>query len=469
MGGLAAGDKAALRAALDHALRYRDAVGDTPIKPGRSAEACRDLLGVTLNDEGRDPAEVIDAMVSAIEPGLVGMTSPRFFGFVIGGSHPAGVAADLLVSSWGQNTPYASLTGGVAAAESVASDWILELLGLPADAGTGWVTGGTLANTVGIMAARGALLRRAGWDVEADGLFGAPEINVVIGAEAHSAPMAGLRYAGLGARRIHKVAVDDQGRMQTEDFARVLSGLSGPILVILQAGHINSGAFDPFVELIPLARAKGAWVHVDAAFGLWLRAVPELAPRLAGVEAADSWAVDLHKWLNAPYDSGMAIVRDRSAMVQAMTAPASYLPKPGALTDPVDTVMELSRRARGVASYAVLRTLGRDGLREIIAGHCRMAERVAAALAEIPGLTVMNRPSANQVTFRAGDGEAGDALTQKLLAMLQARGRVFPSHALWKGRQIIRISISGYSTRDTDIDILLAEIAQTWAEVQHGG
>ena len=450
---------------MDHAIDYRRDVANRPIVPQSTPLEAAAQLGGALNEDGRDPVAVIDAMVKAIEPGLNGMTSPRFFGYVLGGSHLAGVAGDILTSAWGQNTGYAATTPGVVAAENATCQWVIDLLGLPKGAGAGLVTGATLANTVGIMAARSALLARAGWDVEAEGLFGAPEIQVVIGDEAHSAPFAALRYAGLGSRRLHRVAVDDQGRIRPDSFAQVMAGLTGPILVVLQAGHINSGSFDPFAELIPLARERGAWVHVDGAFGLWLQAVPELRHRTAGVELADSWAVDLHKWLNAPYDSGMVIVRNRADLVRAMTAPAAYLPVGDDVWNPSESVMELSRRARGVASYAILRTLGKKAVRDMVARHCAMAERVAANLAGIAGLTVLNRPWCNQVAFTCGEGAAGDKAAQALLTAIQARGRCYPSHGVWKGRVIIRVSIIGHDTTESDIDVLLNEIATCWREM----
>ena len=464
--GIEARLEASLRAALDHAIAYRGDVGNRPIPPQITPAEAAARLGGPLNRGPRDPVAVIDDMVAAIEPGLNGMTSPRFFGFVTGGSHLAGVAGEVLTAAWGQNANYAVTTPGVTAVENATCRWVIDLLGLPADSGAGLVTGATLANTVGIMAARSALLRHANWDVEADGLFGAPEIQVVIGAEAHSSPFAALRYAGLGSKRVHKVAVDDQGRIRVDAFRAVMAGLKGPILVVLQAGHINSGAFDPFADLIPIAHAQGAWVHVDGAFGLWVQAVPELRGRLAGVAMADSWAVDLHKWLSAPYDSGVVIVRNRADLEQAMAAPAAYLPGSSEIWNPADSVMELSRRARGVASYAILRTLGQDGVRSLIARHCAMAARVATAVAKVEGLAVMHEPWANQVAFTCGDGAAGDALTHKLLAAIHARGRCYPSHGVWKGRSIIRVSISGCATGDADIDELLGEIGACWRDVR---
>ncbi|MEO6299347.1 MAG: aminotransferase class V-fold PLP-dependent enzyme [Paracoccaceae bacterium] len=449
-----------LRRAMDHAIAYREGVASRPVGPQIGPMEAAQRLGGALNDEPRDPVAVIDAIVADSDPGLLHFTSPGFFGFVIGASHPVGVAADLLVSAWGQNTAYAATTPAVVAMENAVCQWVIALLGLPQGSGAGIVTGATMGNAVGIMAARNALLRQANWDVERQGLFGAPEVQVVIGAEAHSATPAALRYAGFGAERVHRIPADDQGRMQVAACQKVMAGLNGPVLMILQAGHINSGAFDDFAALIPLARAKDAWVHVDGAFGLWVHAVPELAGRAMGVELADSWATDLHKWPNAPFDAGLVICRDRAPLVAAMSAHGAYLPEQGTVWDPADSVPELSRRARGVPSYAVLRTLGAAGMRGIVAKNCSLAQELSAVLKALPGVTVMNDVVSNQVAFRCGDGEAGDALTAAVLARVQADGRTYPTHGMWKGRYIIRVSISGYATTDVETGVLVEAVKE---------
>lgn len=461
-------EEAALRRAMDHAIAYRHGLATRKIGPEIGPEEAAVRLGGALNDDPRDPAQVIDDLVAAADPGLLHFTHPGFFGFVIGASHPVGVAADLLVSAWGQNTAYAATTPGVVAMENAVCQWCINLLGLPQDSGAGLVTGATMGNAVGVMAARNALLKRANWDVEAQGLFGAPEVQVVIGAEAHSATAAALRYAGFGAERVHRIPADGQGRMEVGACREVMAGLSGPILLILQAGHINSGAFDEFAALIPLAKAKQAWVHVDGAFGLWVHAVPELADRAAGVAEADSWATDLHKWPNAPYDAGLVIVRDRAALTGAMSAHGAYLPEKGAIWDPADSVPELSRRARGVPSYAILRTLGASGLRALIARNCALATGLAARLATLSGVTVMNEIASNQVAFRCGAGAAGDALTEAVLARVQADGRTYPTHGLWQGRHIIRVSISGHATSEADTDALVAAVRLALDDLNEG-
>lgn len=458
-GGVTEDEAAAIRRAAEIAIEYRAGIADRPIPPRFGPdEAARQFLD-DLPEHGEPASQVIAHMAASGDPGLTGMASPGFFGFVIGGAHPAGVAADILSSGWNQVTGYWAMTPTTAAVEQAACQWVIDLLGLPEGCGAGIVTGATLANASGVMAARHALLRRANWDVEAQGLYGAPEIQVIVGAEAHSAVHAALRYSGLGFQRVHTVPADDQGRMRPEIFAETLAAIDGPILVILQSGHVNSGAQDSFGQIIPLAHERGAWVHVDGAFGLWVNAVPELAGAASGVDLADSWAVDLHKWLQAPYDAGMIIVRDRAQLLGAMSAKGSYLPEEGDFWDPNDTTMELSRRARGVPSYAILKTLGRSGVREMVARHCALARRAAQGLAAIPGVTVLNDVAANQVAFACGVGDEGDRLTSAVLQRVQAGGRSFPSHAVWKGRQIIRVSVSGYLTEDCHIDALIEDVA----------
>lgn len=451
-------ERRAIEIASREVIAYREGLAEADVPPHLRPEAFAARIDATLAEEGAPPDDVIADLVADVAPGLGGLSSPRFFGYVLGSSMPVGIAADMLVSGWGQNVGSSWETPGVFVMERSVGRWCVDMLGLPAESAVGIVTGATVANTQGIMAARNALLRRQGWDVEDKGLFGAPEIPVLVGADAHSAPLAGLRYAGLGAGRAIRVDTDDQGRVLPEAMARTLDGLDAPPLVILQAGQINTGAFDPFAELIPMIHAKGGWVHVDGAFGLWLAAVPELAPRLAGVAEADSWAVDLHKWLNAPFDAGLCIVRDRAALIASMSARGAYLPTTLDEVEPTDTTLELSRRARGVPSYAILRSLGQSGVRAMIARHCALSERLAARLSEQAEIHILNEIASNQVAVAIGDGEAGNRLTRAVLARVQARGRVYPSHGEWRGRDIIRCSIIGYAMTTTEIDLLAEEI-----------
>jgi glutamate/tyrosine decarboxylase-like PLP-dependent enzyme len=393
------------------------------------------------------------------------MTSPNFQGWVIGASHPAGVAADWLCSAWGQMAGFADPAPASAAVEEVAAGWVLDLLGLPPEAGVGFCTGATMANFTALAAARGELLRRAGWDVEARGLFGAPEVAVVLGGEAHSSVLLSLRLLGFGAERVLRAEADAEGRMRPEALARVLEGVAGPAVVCLQAGNVVSGAFDPFAELIPLARAKNAWVHVDGAFGLWARAAPTLAPLVAGLEAADSWAADAHKWLQVPYDCGLAMVKDPGALQRAMSISASYLPK-GENRAPEALSPEMSRRARGFAVWAVIRALGREGLAEMVERHCGVARGIAARLAAEPGLAVLNEVVLNQVAFTAGEGAEGDRQTQALLAAVQADGICYPTAGRWRGREIIRVSVSSGPTTLADGERTAEAIVAAWRRVR---
>ena len=450
-----------MEAAARHAVAFRAGLADGAARPALRPDGVAGRFGGSLPETGEDALRVIETLVADATDGIHAHASPRFFGYVCGGSMPVGAAADFLVTAWGQNSASSWESPSVAEIERTLCRWCLDLLGLPAECGVGVVTGGTVANAQAIMAARDALLARQGWDVGESGLFGAPEIPVLIGAEAHSAPVAALRYAGLGAGRAIRLATDDEGRVRLDALEAALAECERPPLVILQAGQINTGAFDRFAEAIPMVHAKGGWVHVDGAFGLWVHAVPELRDRLAGVEAADSWAVDLHKWLNAPFDAGLCIVRDRAALVGSMTARGVFLPDPGATWEPSDSTLELSRRARGVPSYAILRHLGASGLRAMVARHCALAAYLAERIAAEPGLEVLNEVVSNQVAIACGDDEA----TGRVLERVQERGRVYPSHGVWRGRKIIRVSIINHATDRADIDVLVAEIAAAVREV----
>lgn len=464
--GLTDDETSAMEAAAAAAVAFRRTLADRPARPTVSLDDAVARFRTPLDEAGIAGTEVIGRILDGSAGAIHHMAAPTFFGFVLGGSHPVGVAADMLVAAWGQNAGSAYETPAVTGMERAVCDWAVDLMGLPPQSGVGIVTGGTVANMVGVMAARNGLLAAQGWNVEDTGLFGAPEIPVLIGADAHSAPFAALRYAGLGAGRAIRVATDGEGRMLPAALEDALGKCDGPPLVILQAGQINTGAFDPFADLIPMIRARRGWAHVDGAFGLWLAAVPELRHRLAGIEAADSWAVDLHKWLNAPYDAGLAIVRDRPALVAAMSARGAYLPAATDHWEPADSTPELSRRARGIPSYAILRHLGRSGVRELVARHCRLAERIAGRLAAEPGLHVLNRIHANQVAVACGEGAGTDALTGRVLARVQEQGRVYPTHGEWRGRKIIRVSVIGYAMHEPDADLVAGEIIDAWRWVQ---
>lgn len=466
--GLTVEERAALATAYSAALSYRSNLPHQPVRPSVGLDEAVARFRQPLSETGEPAPQVISGITAGADGALHAMTAPGFFGYVLGGSHPVGVAADALVSAWGQNAGSASETPAITGMERTLCDWLVDLFGLPQGTGAGLVTGASAANFSGVLAARHALLAAQGWDVEQDGLIGAPAIPVLIGAEAHSAVSAALRYSGLGAGRARRVATDDQGRIDPADFAEKLAQCEAPPLVILQAGQINTGAFDPFEALIAQVHARGGWVHVDGAFGLWAAAVPELAHLCAGVARADSWAVDLHKGLSAPFDAGVVLVRDRAALVAAMSARGAYLPSRNDDWEPSDSTPELSRRARGVPSYAILRHLGRSGLSALILRHHQLAARIACTVAAEPGLTVLNDVVFNQVALCCGAGAEGDRQTEAVLREVQARGRVYPSHGVWRGRQIIRISVSGYATQAEHADLAAHEIITAWRGLRAG-
>lgn len=418
---------------------------------------------IAVQDEGVPADQVIRELIAFAEPGLAAITSPRFFGWVMGGSNSTGVAADWLASLWGQNTGNHLATPSSAAAEDRAGAAIVELLDLPRESSVGLVTGATMANFTGLAAARGEVLRRAGWDVEADGLFGAPPITVIMGEEAHSTVFAALKYLGLGAQRVVKVAVDRNGAIIPKAFAEAVANVSGPLIAIAQAGQINTGSFDPFTDMAKAVHAKGGWLHVDGAFGLWARATKTHRHLGAGLELADSWAVDGHKWLQTPYDCGYAIVKHREAHERAMQIAASYLPSASeSARNPADYVPELSRRARGFATWAMIRHLGRAGIAEMITRHCACARRFAEKLGAETGVEILNDVVLNQVAVRFGN----DDQTKDVIARVQSGGVTFVGGAQWRGHWIMRISICGETTTEANVDRSVEAMLEAWRAVR---
>jgi len=455
---------AALARAAEQAIAYRKAVAQAERTPVAGYADILTAFAGPTPERGGDPVQIIDELVERATPGIRAMTGPRFFGWVIGGSHLTGVAADWLASVWGQNAGNVIAAPAASAVEAVACDWLLDLLGLPADASVGLVTGATVANFVCLAAARSEVLRRVGWDVEADGLFGAPPVEVLIGAGAHATVFSGLKYLGLGARRVRTVATDEAGRMLPADFERALAAAPGPVIAIAQAGQINTGASDPFAQIAPMARERGAWLHVDGAFGLWAQACPSRAALTTGVELADSWATDGHKWLQTPYDCGYAIVRDAEAHRRAMAISASYLPPPeGAERDPTAYVPELSRRARGFATWAMIKQLGREGIAEMVEGCCRIAERMAGGIAAEPGATLVCPVELNQFMIRFGDD---DGLTLETIRRLQDDNVAFMGPAQWRGQWVMRVSVSSGATTPADADASVASVLRAWRAVR---
>ena len=450
--------------AAQAAIAYRaelDAGGGSQIA---TYQQVLDAFDAPLPEGSTDANEAVSELISKASPGLRAMTSSTFFGWVIGGSHPAGVAADWLTSAWGQNAGNFAATPAAAAAEQVAANWLLELLDLPRTASVGFVTGATMANFVALAAARGELLRRLGWDVEKDGMFGAPPIEVLIGRDAHATVYSALRYLGLGSARVRLVETDDAGRMRPGSLETILR--SGPAsgIIIAQAGQINTGACDPFAEICALAHEHGAWVHVDGAFGLWAQASERFRNLTKGVESADSWATDGHKWLQLPYDSGFAIVKDRAAHERCMTIEASYLP--GAAQgerEPSSYVPELSRRARGFPAWAMIRTLGRSGIARMVEQHCDFAAALGQACAALPGVRVLAPVELNQLIMRFG--ETDDA-TLATVNKLQERGHIFVGPARWRDQWVMRLSVCNFGTKLDQVGEVHKEIMHAWDLVQ---
>jgi glutamate/tyrosine decarboxylase-like PLP-dependent enzyme len=437
----ARGRRALLEDAAARALRYLDELDARAVRP--DPEAVRGLarLHVPLPERPTDPAEVLRLLDEVGSPATMAMAGPRFYGFVIGGALPATVAANWLATAWDQNSGLHDVTPVSAELEVVALGWLVDLLRLPPGTGAGFVTGATVANFTALAAARHEVLRQAGWDVEADGLFGAPPISVVVGEEAHPTLVKSLGLLGLGRSRVVTVPVDGQGRMRAD----VLPRLAGPTIVCLQAGNVNTGAFDPAGEIVPRAKEAGAWVHVDAAFGLWAAASPRLAGLAAGLDGADSWATDAHKWLNVPYDCGLAFCRRPEALRAAMGIRAAYLPV--GVRDPSDYTPELSRRARGVEVWAALLSLGRSGVAELVERTCRHARRFAQGLAAA-GHAVLNDVVLNQVLVSFGPPET----TRRVVAGIQEDGTCWCGGTVWQGQTAMRISVCSWATTDEDVE-----------------
>jgi len=436
----------ALDLAHRHALEWLSSLEQRPVPPQAAIGRVTGALGVDLPHESADPAEVVDLLAAACSPGLTAMGSGRFFGFVVGGTHPAALAADWLVSAWDQNCGLRRTTPAHSAVEDVTGAWLLDLLGLPGDSAVGFVTGGTMANFTGLAAGRDAVLRRAGWDVAQRGLGGGPRVRVLVGAERHDTVDLTLRYLGLGSPE--PVGVDPQGRLSADALQSALTrGSDEPTIVVLQAGNVHSGAFDPFAEAITAAHAHGAWVHIDGAFGLWAAASPSYRHLVKGHEEADSWATDAHKTLNVPYDCGLVIVRDATALRAAMGMHGAYLLHDD-LGEPFDKVPELSRRGRAFPVWAVLRSLGRSGVADLVERLCRHASAFAAGLGGIAGATVLNNVEFTQVCATFGT----DQRTEEVVRRVLADGTTWMSGSTWHDRSVLRISVSNWSTTEDDVE-----------------
>jgi glutamate/tyrosine decarboxylase-like PLP-dependent enzyme len=459
-----ADERKILERVLEEATGFLDGL------PGRRVAARTDVDGVAaalrrpLPDQGAEPLEVIEELIAGAEPGVLAIPSGRFFGWVMGGVLPVTLAADWLTSTWDQNAGLLVSSPAAAGAEWVASEWLLDLLGLPGNSAVGFVTGAMIANFTCLAAARHDVLRRAGWDVEGDGLHGAPPVTVIVGEERHETVDVALRFLGLGEQRTLTVPADDQGRIRLDALTDILAQVGNtPLIVCLQAGNVHSGAFDPIAEAVDLAHQYGAWVHVDGAFGLWAAASAQYRHLVAGVERADSWASDAHKTLNVPYDSGFAIVAKAEAMYAAMGVHAAYLIQ-DERPDPFSTVPEFSRRARGFPVWAALRSLGRRGVAEMVERFCRHARRFAAGLAELDGVRVVNDVVFTQVCVSFGTDEA----TREVATRLLRDGTAWMTPSTWHGQAVLRISVSNWRTTEEDVDRTLAAVRRVLAEVRAG-
>ncbi len=442
-----------LAAASKHAQAWLDALPSRPINPKMNVDEIRASFGDELPVRGVDATVVIERLGTLGEPGLMGMGAGRFFGWVIGGTMPAPLAADWLISTWDQNSGAPTLTPTICALEDIAGEWLLDLLGLPSTATVGFPTGAQMANFGGLSAARGEVLARVGWNVNTLGLTGAPRVRVLVNEERHVTIDTSLRYLGLGAPQ--EVAADSQGRIRIDALKAALESGEGPTILALQAGNIHSGDFEPFRDAIELAHQHGAWVHVDGAFGLWALASPTLRPMLDGIELADSWATDAHKTLNVPYDCGVSIVNNAGALRRAFGVEASYLPSDrDAHLWPSEKVAELSRRGRGVTVWAALLSLGRKGVAELVDGLVSNAKHLAAEIDKIPGCTVLNDVVFTQISFAM----ESDERTAEVEASLVADPSMWISGSHWQGKKILRISVSNWSTSPEDCALTISAV-----------
>ena len=438
----------------DYAAQFHETLADRPVRAQATYEELVEALGGPLPDERTDDLEVVSELIAAAEPGVVGTQTGRYFGFVIGSALPSSVAADWIATAWDQNAFSVVLSPAGAAAETVATGWLAELLGLPDGVASGFVTGAQGANTTALAAARQHVLAQVGWDVARDGLHGAPRIRVLVGGERHVTIDRSLRLLGLGTAALELVPADGQGRMRADALRKALADAAGPVIVCAQVGNVNSGAVDPVAEIADACAAAGAWLHVDGAFGLWASASPRFRHLTEGCERADSWATDAHKWLNVPYDSGVVFCRHPESHGQAMAVAASYLQRAEGRS-PSDWVPESSRRARGFAVWAALRSLGRTGVAELVERCCDHAQAFADRLGAEPGVEILNAVVLNQVLVRFGDD---DETTREVVRRVQADGTCWLGGTDWQGRAAMRISVCSFRTTSDDVERSTAAI-----------
>lgn len=450
-------ERAALMRAAQHALAWIDGLDDRSVATTATLDEMRARLGRPLADKGVSPVQVIDDLVADVAGGILGSQSGRFFGWVIGGGVPSATAADWLTTIWDQNAGIHACGPAASVVEEVAAGWLKDLFGFPAEASVGFVTGAQMAHSTCLAAARHAVLRDRGWDVERQGLAGSPPIRILANAERHASVDRAVRFMGLGSDNIVPVATDDDGRVLPEALRAALGDGSAPTIVVLQAGELNRAGFDPFDVLAPMARAVGAWTHVDGAFGLWARTSPKHRDLTRGIELCDSWTTDGHKYLNVPYDSGIAFVRDAAAHRAAMTLSTSYLPAGGAARDQIDWNPEFSRRARGFPIYAALRELGREGVADLVDRTCRHAQAIVAGIGALSGAEVVATSGLNQGLVRFPSPKAGatgadhDARTDQVIAAINASGEAFFGGVTFRGRRCMRVSACNWRTTEADV------------------
>ena len=464
-----ASDTAALESAYRHAVDYLANLDTRPVATTKGMDELRDALRIPLGAAGVPPRTVIDDLVRATRGGQLGSASGRFFAWVIGGALPSALAADWLASAWDVNAGTYASGPAAAVVEEVAGAWIKDVLDLPREASFALTPGCQLAHVPCLAAARHAVLRDAGWDVEADGLAGAPPIRVLATDQRHGSIERALRFLGIGTRALQSLPTDEDGRLAPSALGAALAAERRPTIVILDAADLNVGAVDPFLTLIPLARAAGAWVHVDGAFGLWARASRDHRHLVEGVEQADSWATDAHKWLNTPQDNGIAIVRDRQAHKAAMTVSASYIAAGGEARDAIDWTPDWTRRARGYAVYAALRELGRDGVADLIDRCCRHASVLAHEIGALPGAELVAAPTLNQGLVRftatqAGSDEDHDRRTDEVIERINATGEAFFSATTWRGRRAMRISVCNWRTSPSDVERTIRAVSSVLSD-----
>jgi len=439
------------------ANEFLDGIADRPVAHRVEFEQLlSDICGEGIQDEGDDPVQIIEQLSQLADRAAVAMAGPRYFGFVVGGSLPVALATDWLTAAWDQNAAFYAHSPLAAAAEQTAGEWLVDLFGLAKGTSFGFVTGGTMANFTGLAAGRHALYRGLGWDVEKQGLIGAPRITVVTSDESHVSALACLQMLGLGSEQVVKIPADEQGRMRSDQLRSILPGIETPVLVCAQAGNVNTGSFDPIDEIVAATRERPSWLHVDGAIGLWAAAAPEYQSLIHGIELADSVSTDCHKWLNVPYDCGLVFVRDSAAHRAAMSLHAAYyVMADAAERENSDWVPEASRRARGFTVYAALRFLGRKGVADLVDRCCRLARHMVRRLAEDPMVTILNDVVLNQVLVRFSDpsGQHSDEFTAEIIRRVQDDGTCWLGGTTWHGMHAMRISISNWSTTEADIDM----------------